>query len=346
MSCSVFIKDNPWKGNGVHPFKYNMKNEFQYAYAVARTRAVENKLLDKGVIDRLITAQTAENACRILRDEGWEIPGNGDCLAYASDRMEKVWEFLYESAPNKTELSVLTVENDFHNIKAAVKSVFSGNSPEKLYLFPTVLDTEELSEMSRKHDFSGLEEYASAPAQRAYEIGVETGNGQKIDIVLDIAALKRIRFLSEESSCPLVRQISGVKLAAANIKTAVRAAQMNKDYDFLVKALCDCDGIDVNELTAAACSGVDAVFDYIAKTQYADAAAALKESTTAFEKWADDKITAIIKSAKWKSLGFEPLIAYYYANLAEIKNVRIILGAKKSGADIETVRQRVRELYV
>ncbi|MCQ2462889.1 MAG: V-type ATPase subunit [Clostridia bacterium] len=323
-----------------------MKDELKYAYAVARTKAVENKLLDRSVIDRLIAAETTQKACRILRDSGWEIPEKADALEYASARMEQIWRFLYESAPDKSALSILTVENDFHNIKAAVKSVFTDTQPDRLYIRPTVLNTDELTEMSKKHDFSLLGEYAASAAQKAYEIGVETGNGQKTDIILDIAALNRLSVLSQQSSWQLLKQICDIKLAAANIKTAVRTAQANKEYDFIRKALCNCGGLDSEKLARSACDGIDAVYGYLYTTVFSDAADALKKSTTAFEKWADDKITEAVKAVKWKTLGFEPLVAYYYANLAEVKNVRIILGAKISGADEQTVRQRVRELYV
>ena len=53
-----------------------------------------------------------------------------------------------------------------------------------------------------------------------------------------------------------------------------------------------------------------------------------------------------IEKAKYKSFGIEPLIAFYIAKDAEIKNVRIILSCKHNELPPQTIRERVRKLYV
>ena len=52
------------------------------------------------------------------------------------------------------------------------------------------------------------------------------------------------------------------------------------------------------------------------------------------------------KKAKYVFFGFEPIAAYYYAKKAELKTLRVILFAKQAGLDEETIRERVRTLYV
>ena len=85
---------------------------------------------------------------------------------------------------------------------------------------------------------------------------------------------------------------------------------------------------------------------HLSGTPYAAGAALLQKSTTAFEKWCDDSVTDMVKRAKYVFFGFEPILAYYYAKVAEIKSVRIILSGKQSGVPIETIKERVRALYV
>ncbi len=65
-----------------------------------------------------------------------------------------------------------------------------------------------------------------------------------------------------------------------------------------------------------------------------------------FEKWCDDRLTQVLCSAKTDIYGIAPLAAYWFAVRSEVRNVRIILSAKCSGMSDETVRGRVRELYV
>ena len=52
------------------------------------------------------------------------------------------------------------------------------------------------------------------------------------------------------------------------------------------------------------------------------------------------------KKAKYMFLGFEPVMAFYYAKQAELKTVRILLGAKQNGLSDNALRERVRALYV
>lgn len=323
-----------------------MTNELHYAYAVARTRAVEKTLLSSAVIEQLITAENEAKTARVLADNGWDIRDTKNCYSYISSRLNEVWQFLCECAPDKKELEILTVENDFHNMKAAVKCIFSGADAGKCYLYPTSLEPEELSRCAGNHDFSSMPQYCSDVLRRAYEIGAQTGNGQRIDVLLDTAALKRLYLLSQQTDCRLLKDIARIKIAGADIKTAVRCAYTGKELDFIKDALCECGGLDVGLLAQAAAGGADEVLRYVSQTGFSAAAEAFKVSATAFEKWCDDEIMKLIKRSKWQAFGLEPLIAYYYANEAEIKTVRMILGSKSSGVSAEVMRERVRELYV
>ena len=53
-----------------------------------------------------------------------------------------------------------------------------------------------------------------------------------------------------------------------------------------------------------------------------------------------------MKKAKYTAFGLGPIAAYIFARMTEIGCVRIILSAKFNGTSEETVRERMRELYV
>jgi len=59
-----------------------MANDTKYAYAVARVRVLETRLLEKGQIDRMVEARNAQEALQVL---GETVYGNAvaeleDCL--------------------------------------------------------------------------------------------------------------------------------------------------------------------------------------------------------------------------------------------------------------------------
>ena len=86
--------------------------------------------------------------------------------------------------------------------------------------------------------------------------------------------------------------------------------------------------------------------DYLASSPYKEAAAKLAKSPQTFEKYADDALTDILKKAKLKAFGIEPLIAYYFAFETQTKCLRILTECKKNGVENKEITERMRELYV
>lgn len=107
-----------------------------------------------------------------------------------------------------------------------------------------------------------------------------------------------------------------------------------------------CHSLSVDRLAKAALAGEEAIIDYLDQTIYAEGGAALAESSSAFERWCDNRIINTIKSEKYNAFTIGPVIAYVIARQNEIKTVRIILSAKQSDLPEESVRERVREMYV
>ena len=86
--------------------------------------------------------------------------------------------------------------------------------------------------------------------------------------------------------------------------------------------------------------------DYLAGTVYAEGAAAIAESSSAFERWCDNRMMRTMQPQKYESFSVGPLVAYLLARENEIKTVRIILSGKQNGFSEEAILERVREMYV
>ena len=92
--------------------------------------------------------------------------------------------------------------------------------------------------------------------------------------------------------------------------------------------------------------GEDALCEYVKFVSFGNLADSIKKTYAAFEKEMDDILIDSVKDAKYHSLGLAPLAAYYFAVENEVKTVRIILSCKKNGMNVDTIRERVRKLYV
>lgn len=320
--------------------------ETDYAYAVARIRANEGKLLTKAMLEEIVAAPSYEKAVALLRGHGWAEEGVSDVSALVSAQNERLWRLLQESAPDKEELQSLTALNDFYNLKAALKSMLTNVSPAPYYVRPTALDLALLTDAMERHAFEKLPQHLADCAKEAYETATRTESGQSADVIIDAAALTCLSRQADDTDCALLAKILRFICDSTNIKIAVRCARTGKDLSFTDSAVGPCHGFDRETLCGAAVQGESALLGFLASTVYRDGVDALQKSTTAFEKWCDDKIVEYCREAKYLFFGFEPIAAYYFAKSAEIKAVRIVLSAKLSGVNADTIRERVRDLYV
>ncbi len=316
-----------------------------YTFAVAKTRAVETKLLSSSDLEQLIGASDYENAVKVLKDKG--IVGEKDNVQTAlKNQITEAWQLLNEISPEIDPLEILIVKNDFHNLKSALKSLVSADKADDHFIVPSIVKPELLKSAVSGKKFYELPDYLEKTAERAYDVLVRTKDGQLADILIDAATLDNILQRAEKTGNAYIIKLAELLAVTANIKTAYRAARTGKDEVFLQTALCETKGLSKSDLIRSAKKGPDELLAFISETSYNDAAKNIKVSTSAFEKWCDDIIMSHIESAKYKSFGVEPLIAYYIAKETEIKTLRIILSCKYNNLHADTIRERVRKLYV
>ena len=315
-----------------------------YAYCVARIRANERYLLKEKDLSELLESKSFDSAIDYLLDKKWisEKGDISDCIKYQS---QKLWTLLSESVPDKKELDILCTVNDFFNIKAAVKCHFTGKDPSAYYIFPTTLNLSELTEKVASHKFSSIEGAKGKCAQESYKTACLTENGQNADIIIDRACIDEIRRYAKEKS-GVTSEICAFLCDTANIKIAFRCTMTDKKRDFTETAIGECSAISRKDLVEATLKGKDALSEYLARTLYSEGAEIYLTSSAEYEKWCDNKIIAIAKKSCFTAFGFDPVCAYYYAKLTEMKSVRIILTGLKSGADKSEIKERVRALYV
>ena len=186
----------------------------------------------------------------------------------------------------------------------------------------------------------------SSVAAEAYDTLLHTRDGQLCDIMIDRAALDAIYKAGMEAEDKIIRDYAESAVAVADIKIAVRSQKTAKTIEFMKRAMAECKSISVDQLSRAALNGPEAIRDYLAGTEYAGGAEALAESPSAFERWCDNRIIQTISPQKYESFTIGPVVAYVLARQNEIKTVRIILSGKRSELPDDSIRERVREMYV
>lgn len=319
----------------------------QYTYAVARIRALEVSLFSSSTIEQLIACKDDEAALRFLMERGWggaDVPMEADAVL-ARER-EKIWETIGEMHVDMSVFDVLSYTSWFHNLKAAVKEVCTGKSGANIYYEGTPISKEEMVRIIKEKDYKALPENMQAAAEEAMETLLRSGDGQLCDVIIDRATMDAIMEAGRKSKDDIIRDYAESTVAVANIKIAVRASKTAKSLEFMKRAMAPCGSLNIDRLAHAALAGMDSIIEYLGETEYAEAAEALKDSPSAFERWCDNRIIQTIKPQKTNPFSVGPLVAYVIARENEIKTVRIILTCKQNGLSDDSIRERVREMYV
>lgn len=321
-----------------------------YGFAIGNLRAKENTLLKKSDLVQLAGASSVDQLSSMLRDKGFsQHTANEDVPQILKSAASGLWSYLNEISPDDGIFRPFLLENDFHNLKAALKALVRNILPDNYFILPATLDIETVKTAVSERKFELLPEFMRESAVRSCEILLSSGDSQLCDAVLDKACMNAQLSLinQKEYSCELAAEIITKTVTFNNIKAALRCAKTQKSGAFIDETLADTSYPSKSALKTAALNGVDAVLELLENCggEMSLAAQSFKNSPADFERFCDDAVIDTARKAKRITLGFEPLIGYYMARNAEMKNIRIIYSGIKTGQRQEKITERLRALY-
>lgn len=319
----------------------------QYTYAVARIRALEASLFSSSTIEQLLACKDEAACLRLLQEKGWggtDTPQSADAIL--TKEREKIWENIRGMGVDMDVFAVLSYPNVFHNLKAAVKAVYTGKENLPVFYKDGLIEKNEMLRALKDRDYGALPKMMREAAEEAMETLMHSGDGQLCDVIIDRACMDAMLAAGQSAKDSVIRDYAESTIAVTNIKIAVRAAKTGKSIEFMKRAMAPCREINIEKLMTAALGGMDAVIEYLEHHGYGEAALSLRDSLSAFERWCDNRIIQAMKPQKMNAFSVGPLVAYVIARENEIKTVRIILTCKQNGLPEEAIRERIREMYV
>ncbi len=333
-------------------------NDTEYAYASARIRAIEKKLLDRSRIERMLDAKTPEEAIKILQDLEYgnaniEITGSHDYEVLLKEEQNKTYELLRQIAPEPRVLDIFLLRSDYHNIKVLLKAEFSGQAQQDEMLLDTALIPKaKLKIMIKERSFADMSKIMRGAIGECIDTYNRTGDPQVVDLIMDKAVYEEMTKLAKDLDIGFIKVLVETLVDINNIKTFVRIKKLNKSWDFLKRALLGSGSIDIKIFIDKLQTSWESFIEKMKYTKYGEMCeegiAVFRDtgSITRLEKLADDFIISYVKDGKLKFFGVEPIIGYLIAKENELKIVRIIMIGKINNIANEIIRERLREAYV
>ena len=314
----------------------------------ARIRAMENRLLSRDRLERIIEARSDQEAVKVLVECGYpDLPGAGLEQMLAQVREETVKD-LSRAVPGEPGLEIFKLKYDYHNAKTILKAEAMGVEASRLLLKGGRYEPQELLDRWQQERMGGCADPFRRAMEQAAALLKESKDPQQADLLLDKAMYAEMTQLAKDSRSAFLEGYVRILVDAANLRTAVRVYRMDKDEEFLRGVLLEGGNVSVQTVAGARGEGIADVFQSGALAEAAKLGAALIKpgsgALTAFEKACDDAVTKYVSAARRVPFGEQVVIGYLYAKEAELTAVRTIFAGRAAKLDGDTIRRRLREI--
>ena len=312
-------------------------------------RAREARMLSAERMARMLDSSGFEESAKLLTDCGNEdLTGlNAAGIDSAlSARRAALFAEIEQLAPDKALVTLFRLKYDYHNAKTVLKAEAMGQDPLRLMSLSGRIAPEKLKSAYDEERTSELPRLLGEAMVEAGSTLARTSNPQLADFELDRAYFDEMKAFAAELGNPFVEGYVRLLIDAANLKSAVRTARMHKSADFLSDALIR-GGLDIDRIANADGDALCALFAHtpLEKAAAAGAEAMHGGSMTAFERASDNALNDYIKGSKLLAYGPEVVLSYLAAVENEITAVRTILTGQLAQVPVDTIRERLRDLY-
>ncbi len=322
------------------------KEKTDYAYAVGRIRALETRLLDRQRVERLLEAKDAEEVLRSLQDTdyGAYIPQMEGPLAFEGMlEAERARAFeLFEELALEEEL-VYWVRSfyDFHNVKVLIKSLIAEKDFRYALSPHGNIPPEDIKAIFQEERYDKLPAHLQTAVEKGISSYYEKRDPQRISLAVDQSAYLYLTGRSVRDA--FLRNYFRLQADLLNLMTIVRLKFIGRE-DLIRFSLLPGGFLEIERYTQEPLDTLSgrlyhtpyyAIFDEGINSLRA------KGSFSRLYKLMDDYLVGYLKETRTVALGPEPLIAYLYGKMNEIKILRMIFVGKIYHMSKEEIRERL-----
>ncbi len=322
----------------------------EYLHASARVRTLENKMLGRRELQKMMDCRGFSEAFKVLEDAG--IANGLEPEQYEqglTNSLLESYKLVQGLIPEPKIVTLLRYRYDGHNLKTIIKSRrTTGNFKDIISPLGNISGDTLIKEFEGAK-FEKLSPILAAAAFEADSSLAKTADPQMVDIIIDRAVMEAMAELSGEIACPYLTDYVCASVDIANLRSAVRIKRMGKDVFFLRRVLAKGGQLDRGRIADSFAKGMDEIVSLIALGSYAKALESTFDGLraggglTQFERACDNYLVSLLARAKLVSYGVEPVISYLFAKESEVRAARIVLASKAAGVANTQIAERLRD---
>ncbi len=319
-------------------------------------RVYENNLLNRGHYDRMLAADSFEDAVNVLR----ETPYRNDVDRIKEDKnydtmlmneLHQTFDELFNISPNKALIELFGLRYAYHNLKVLFKEEFTDQDMDHLFIPIGRYDIADLRQAVRTGASDVLSEPYLDSIHEVQEDYDQYHNPQAVDIILDRRFFTHMRILADETGEQGIPEMVETFIDYQNLSTLTRAMRQNRTRNFLKTILSSSGSIPKEELVEIANKDMSTAANILGNTKYKSIIEASIDPETnelspvRLDFATDNAYMEMMRNAKLAAFGPLPIVAFIYAKETEVKNLRLILSGKENGVSADGIRERMRLNY-
>ncbi|ETA79840.1 V-type ATP synthase subunit C [Youngiibacter fragilis] len=332
-------------------------NRMDFAQAVTRTRVLETRLLSRARIERMVDARDIDEALKILAETEYQSSMAGvargeDYERILSQELKRVYKLVGEMTTESSVVEILSLKYDYHNLKVLVKETAMKADFKEMYVNLGGRDIQKVKAAYAAGDLRDVEPRLRDALIEASRDMEATGDPQRTDIILDRHYFSHVSAVADESGIPLFTDYVRTIIDFTNVKTLVRVKRLEKDIKFLEEAIIEGGSIPKGDILLSLSDSLETMMSKFKGYKISDELRKGLESyqrtmrLSEFERILDNYLMKLNLQSKSIVFGPEPVFSYLAAKEAEMKALRIIMVSKLNKISPESIRERLRELYV
>jgi len=352
-------------------------DEYSWASAVGRVKIKEKELLSRSQLQQAAEAADLASALAALRDTDYGpyvagLTGRDDFVGALERALNGAYDYVMAIAPAQILLTAFRGRHDFHNLKVLAKAAYGASGYEQAFsstgnfeagalkdlvepaasgAAPTLLQDARpdlVTEMDalRKTYRGALALVSASAGQPPAEVALQ------VDSVIDRAYYGWASAIYRKAGHFGLVDFMSAEIDQLNLRVAVRAMRLRIPSSHYAAMALSGGAVAADDLTKAFPNGIAAVAKHYRGTPWeslANKGADLcqkKESLTAWERSCDDALMAVVRKARFFSLGPEPVFGFIFGKEAEARNLRVVLSGKQSAIPSQEIAERLRDPYV
>lgn len=336
-----------------------MSNKEAYGYAVARIRAMEQRLLDAAAFARLLDADDTASVLKILGETSYasaltSVSGDGGFDKILESVLHGTYEELASFVPDKDLVGLLRLQYDFSNAKVMLKSVFSVRSGgKKRWDLLTSLGSypvDKLIAYIEAEDYQLLPFGLNTLFPKCLSVWEQSKDVLETEKLFDKQMFAVMLEQAETLAIPEILDWVRVRIDGENLRSLLRLKRFGYDAVRALPFMHEGGCIDPNILAPMISEPFETwgrmidFSDFSRLLTSAEGSASFADATIALERDLDDFYLESIAGSRYSPNAPGNVVAYLWAKELEVKNIRMIIVSKSNKKDSEQVRRLLRHV--